>query len=60
MKASWKKVVGVGGIKCDCCRLGGWSKKHTRTLVSRHTRRAIRRELAQYSESDHAATGGIV
>lgn len=44
MKATHSKIIGVGGIHCDCCRHHD-SKKECRTKVNRITRRKAKQEL---------------
>lgn len=44
MKPTHSKIIGVGGIHCDCCRHHD-TKKEVRTKVNRITRRKAKQEL---------------
>ena len=48
MRSEVKRVghLGVGGIKCPCCRPGnGMSKREAVTVLNRRFRRAAKRQI---------------
>jgi hypothetical protein len=45
MKETHKKIVGKGGIHCECCLPRGMSKKEARMKINRACRRKNKKEL---------------
>ena len=45
---NYGKIVGKGGLSCNCCRRG-FSKSEAKKVINRYLRRATRQKLKEES-----------